>query len=910
MALPAGVRRAFQVFLPGRSLVEEVDEEIAFHLAERTRALVAEGYSPAEAAAEARRRFGDLDRHRHECRAQARRRDRTMRRHAGFADLAQDVGFALRQLVAHPGFSIPAVLTLALGIGATTALFSAVYAVVLRPLPWPDPARVVWVWEVSQWSGEGGGQLFGDVSAGNFTDWRRASRSFEALAAVCTFRLELQPGRRRRPRAGRRRPGHRRLLRRARSQPAPRPHLPARRGLRSGHAAAVVLSDGLWRRRFGADPEVVGTALRMNGEAYEVVGVIASRARQRSPTTKSNSAAPMVWTAEREAMHDEHAFPAMGRLAPGVSARAAEAELRAISDRVRAGLAEREADQVRPAAVHPLLADLVGDARRRLLVLPGAVGLVLLIACANVANLQLARGAARRRELAVRAALGARRRRLVRQMLTESLVLGLAGGAAGVALAYGGLPLLLAAAPPDLPRLGQASVDGTVLGFAVAVALVSGVIAGLVPAFRGSNVSPEEALREAGAGGAGAVVRRDRLRASLVAVEVALAVALLVGAGLLLRTGAALARADLGFEPGGVVSGRVTLPAAGYPPGEPTRAAFGRLLEEIGALPGVAVAAVANQVPLGGASSSNGLLPEGRTISRENLIHGGFHLISPGYFEALGVRLVRGRRFSSADRAGAPKVMIVNEALARTAWPGEDPIGKRIACCEDAGPNGEPPYKEVIGVVGDVRFRSLARDEGPAFYLPLGQEPDATWSWIQGSMAVIARTAGDPAALGPELRRAVTRFDPDLPLYDLATLDGRRARALASERFNGVLLTLFGALGLMLAAIGVYGILAFFVGRRTRELGVRIALGASGGRIFALVLAQSLAPVVAGVAVGLVLALGGARLLASQLYGVAGTDSATFVTVAAVVALVAAVAAALPARRALAIEPARALRVG
>jgi len=905
MALPAGVRRAFRVFLPGKSLVEEVDEEIAFHLEEKTRALAAEGYSPSEAAAEARRRFGDLDRHRSECRGEARRRDRTLRRREGLADLVQDVAFALRQLVAHPGFSVPAVITLALGIGATTALFSAVYAVVLRPLPFPEPERLVWVWEVSAWSGEGGGQSIGDVSAGNFTDWKRTTRSFEALAAVqhSSFNLagEGDPERV----IGARvtegffdvlgvAPRHGRTFLPAEDEP--------------GNERVVVLSDGLWRRRFGADPGVVGEPVRMNGAAYEVVGVMPPAAN--AADNDEQLWVPMAWTAEREAMYDEHTFLAMGRLAPGVSAAVAEAELRAISERVRAGLSGIEADQVRPAAVHPLLDDLVGGVRRRLLILLGAVGLVLLIACANVANLMLARGAARRRELAVRAALGARRGRLVGQMLTESLVLGLAGGALGVLLAYAGLPLLLAAAPPDLPRLEQASVDGTVLAFALGVALLSGVIAGLVPALRGSNVAPEEALREAGAGGAGAVVRRDRLRAVLVAVEVALTVALLVGAGLLLRTGQALARVDLGFEAAGVVSGRVALPATGYPPGEPTRAAFARLLEEVEALPGVAVAAIANQVPLGGGSSTNGLLPEGRPLSQESLIQGGFRLVSPGYFEALEVPLVRGRLFTAADRAGAPKVMVINESLAAAAWPGEDPIGKRIVCCEEPGPDGALPFKEVVGVVGDVRFRGLARDEGPAFYLPLGQEPDAAWAWLQGSMAVIARAAGDPAALVPALRRTVTRFDPDLPLYDVAALAERRAEALAAERFNGVLLTLLGALGLVLAAVGVYGILAYFVGQRTRELGVRIALGASTRRIFALVLGQSLAPVAAGVAAGLALAAAGTRLLESQLYGVAGTDPATFVTVAAVLAAVAALAAAVPARRALAIEPARALRVG
>ncbi len=903
--LPASVRRAFHVFLPGRSLLDEVDEEIAFHLEERTRALCDQGYSPAEAAAEARRRFGHLDRHREDCRALARRRDRTMRRREGLADLAQDLAFAVRQLAAHPGFTLPAVLTLALGIGATTAIFSAVYAVALRPLPFPEADRLVWVWEVSTWAGEGGGESLGSVSAGNFTEWKRASESFEALAAVqyASFNLAGE-GDPERVLGARVTAGYFEVLG---LEPAlgrvfrPEEDEPGREGV-------LMLSDGLWRRRFGADPGVVGAAVRINGYAHQVVGVMPPAAN--AADNDEQLWVPMAWTAEREAIHDEHSFLALGRLRPGTPARAAAAELSAISERVRAGLSGIEADQVRPAAVNPLLDDLVGDNRNRLLILLGAVGLVLLIACANVANLMLARGAGRRRELAVRSALGARSGRLVRQLLTESLVLGLAGGAAGLALAYGGLRLLLAAAPPDLPRLEQAAVDGAVLAFAIGLALGTGVLAGLVPALRGSRVAPEEALRESGAGGAGAVIRSDRLRGFLVAAEVALAVALVIGAGLLLRTGAALARVDLGFEPAGVVAGRVTLPAAGYAPGEAAREGFARLLEEVEALPGVGSAAIASQAPLSGWPSTNGLLPEGRPLAQENLIQGSFHLVSPGYFEVLRLPLVRGRLLTAADRAGAPKVTVVNETLAAAAWPGEDPIGKRIACCEAPGPNGEPPLKEVVGVVRDARFAVLGRDEGPAFYLPLGQEPDAAWTWLQGSMAVVARAEGDPAALAEPLRRAVAGFDPDLPLYDLATLPQRRAGALAAERFNGLLLTLLGGLGLVLAAVGVYGILAYFVGQRTRELGLRIALGAPRGRIFALVLAQSLTPVAAGVAAGLGLAAAAARLLESQLYGVAPLDPATFLTVAALLALVAAAAAAVPARRALAIEPARALRVG
>jgi predicted permease len=495
----------------------------------------------------------------------------------------------------------------------------------------------------------------------------------------------------------------------------------------------------------------------------------------------------------------------------------------------------------------------------------------------------------------------------VRQLLTESLLLAGAGGALGVALAVVGVRALVAFAPPGVPRLELAGIDAAALAFACAVALVAGAAAGLVPALRASRVAPADAL----AGGSRDGVEaggRDRVRGALVAVEVAFALALLACAGLLIRSGLALGRVDPGFEPEGVLSARLALPAEGYPDAPRVRDAFSRLVEDLRAAPGVVEVALVNQVPLGGGSGSNGLLPEGRPFDPANLVLASFRLVTPEYLRSLGIPLLAGRGLGPGDRAGTAKVMLVNETLAREAFPGEPAIGRRIACCEEPV-DGQPPWKEIVGVVGDVHGLGLDRPDRATFYLPLGQEPPEAWGWLQRTMLVVVRGHGDPAALTGTVRAAVRRLDPELPIYDVASLDQRLRGSLARERFNTLLLTALGGLGIVLAAVGIYGVIAYWVGRRTREIGVRLALGASRGRVLALVLRQTAAPVAAGLVLGLALAAAGSRLLASQLYGVPPGDPVTLATVTAALAAAALTAAWLPARRALAVDPSRALRV-
>jgi predicted permease len=528
---------------------------------------------------------------------------------------------------------------------------------------------------------------------------------------------------------------------------------------------------------------------------------------------------------------------------------------------------------------------------------------VLLIGCVNVANLLLARGTARERELAVRAALGAGRRRIVRQLVTENLVLALGAGVIGVGLAVVTIKGLLAVAPTNLPRVEDAGIDGWVLTFALAISLASVLVFGLVPALRAARAGLAGTLREGAKGSS--VATRDWLRQGLVATEIALALVLLVGAGLLIRTAINLGRVDPGFRPEGVLTARVGLPASGYAGWDQVTTAFERLDAELARIPGAAGAGLSSQVPLGPGGGDNGLIPEGRPLRPESSIGSRFRLVSPGYLAAMQIPLLRGRQFTVEDRRGRPRVMIVSKRLAELAWPGQDPIGKRMVCCE--GSESDPMWKEIVGVVGDVRSGGLDQDVAPEFYLPMAQAPAEAWSWVQRTMMIAVR-APQASTMVAGVRQAVRAVDPAVPVYAVATMEERIARSLAQSRFNTRLLTVLGIVGLGLAAIGIYGVIGYFVARQTRELGIRIALGASSGEIRRLVLGQALTPAVLGVAVGVAGGLGLTRVLESQLKGVAPTDPLTFGAVAATLLGVALLATLGPARRATRVDPTTAMR--
>jgi len=598
-------------------------------------------------------------------------------------------------------------------------------------------------------------------------------------------------------------------------------------------------------------------------------------------------------------MHDEHYLAVYGRLKPGTSRQQAQAKLDAVAARLRHDFPKD--DETVSFGMVPFVEQFVGDVRQRLLTLLAAVGLVLLIACGNVANLLLARGAARAREIAVRTALGAGRGRIVRQLLTESVVLSLSAACAGLLFARGFLAGVIAWSPTNVPRLEQASIDPVALGFAIAIALLSSVLCGLAPALRASRQDVQSGLRDGGRGSTGGL--RDRLRGTLIVAEVALSLLLLVGAGLLIRSAIALQRTDTGFDPRGVLSARVTLPTTSFTEPAHIVETLRRINEAAASVPGVSSAAISSYAAMGGGGGTNGLVPEGREPVAANFINSTLRVITPSFFDTMGVRIVKGRNFNQDDRAGGQRVMIVSARLAAVAFPGQDPIGKRIGCCE-AGPNG---FKTIIGVAGDIRSRGPAVAPRPEFYLPIAQVPDVAWSWNR-TMYVLVRTTGNPSALVQALNTAVSQVDRDLPLFDVKTMDERLARSLATSRFNTLLLTLLGAIGLALAATGIYGVIAYFVSQRTQEIGVRMALGASAASVVRLVLGQALRPVAIGAVLGVAAALGGSRVLSSQLFGVSPTDPLTIAAVLATLIGVAVVASTVPARRAAAIDPTRALQ--
>jgi len=871
---------------------DEVDEELAFHVEMRTRELVARGMSFDAARREAERRLGDRARIRATLHRLGTGRNRYMRRTQYLSELRQDIVFAMRQLLKNPGFAAIAVLTLALGIGGTTAIFSAVYAVVLRPIPLFEPERLFVVGESFQ-------GLPSSMSVGNYVDANAGVTAFEGLAAEQFANFNLSDaGSAERVIGGRVTANYFDVLG---AQPLAGRVFTADEDS-PGRDLVVVLSHRLWVRRFGGRP-IVGTSIRINGRNSVVTGVMTAAFDLTSDGEELW--VPIAFTPERKAMHDEHYLSVYGRLARGVSTQQALQQLESVAARLRHDF-PRDAGELH-YSMQSFREQFVGSYRSRLFILLGAVGLVLLIACGNVANLLLARGAARGREIAVRTALGAGRGRIVRQLLTESAVLALTAAAAGLVLAHWFITGVVAASPPGVPRLEQARVDPVALGFALAIAIACSVLCGLAPALRLARREIQTGLREGGRGSTRGGFR-DRLRASLIAAEVALSLLLLVGAGLLIRSALALQQVNPGFDPHGVLSARVALPQTSY--GDPAHArdTFQRLADDVANAPGVTHSAVASYAAMGPGGGSNGLLTEDAgAFDLRKLIQSQLRIITPDFFAAMRIPIVKGRGFTADDRRGGLKVMIVSETLAARAFPGQNPIGKRIGCCEQ-GSDGAPSYKVVVGVAGDVRSRGPATRPNPEFYLPLTQAPDAAWDWIGRTMYVVARTDGDPQALAPPLRAALARIDPDLPLFDVRQMDQRLTATLATARFNTLLLSLLGAVGLLLAASGIYGVIAYFVSQRTQEIGVRIALGASSADVVRLVLREAMRPVALGAAVGVAAALGASRLLSSQLFNVSPTDPLTIAAVVITLVAVALVASVIPARRAAAVDPTRALQ--
>ncbi len=811
--------------------------------------------------------------------------------------LWQDLRQSLRILVKNPGFTTVALVTLAIGIGANTAIFSVVNAVLLRPLPYPEPDRIVRVGE--ERSAMRGMPQATFMTGDTLEAWREDAEAVEQLAGYgqrsYTLTGQGEPVRLRGAAVS---AGMFPLLRV--SPLLGRQFEPEEE--RPGSNRVTVLSYALWQQRFGSDPDIVGKALVFDGNPHTVVGVLPQDFY--FPDRDTELWTPLVTTIPNQQPGQVmiRAFSGLARLKTGVTLEQAAAEGQTIVQRIheqRPGLlAEGPAPTLR---LVPLRDEMVGETRPALLALVVAVGFVLLIASANLANLLLARGASRQREMAIRAAVGAGRARLVRQLLTESTLLSLAGGAVGLIAAVWVQQILPTIAPGDIPRIDEVRLDARVLGFTLIISLFTGLLFGLAPALHSARVNLVRSLNEASAQSAGGfgLLRANRTRSLLAVAEIALALALLVGAGLLLKSFVTLIDVDPGYDPANVLTTRIALPQTRYSEAGVRQAFFDELLARVSQTPGVEAAGLVSRLPLSSGEAVVILRIEGRAppTGLDDLISARPQAVSAGYFQTMRMRLVDGRWLTDSDETSGAAVVMINESFARQYFPTENPIGRRLNM------GGGP--QEIIGVVGDVRHTGLDADPTPELYGSYRQ-PGRRGGSLNTYLAI--RTTGDPLAVVPFLRRTVLDLDPNLPLDDVMTMEARLSASVAQPRFYAVLVGLFAALALTLAAVGIYGLLSYTVSQRKREIGVRIALGAQPGDILTLVLRQGLLLTAIGIAVGLAGAFAVTRLLASLLFGVTTTDPATFVAVPVVLAGVALLACYLPARRAARVDPIEALR--
>ena len=866
---------------------EDVDDELQFHLEMRVRDLVAAGQLPAAAREEAERRFGELRAVRDACVAIDNRRRERERRREVLGDMWQDLRFAARSLRKSPAFTLLAVLCVGLGVGVTTTILSAVNAILIRPLPYDHAGELVAIYARMPAQNEHGV----NISYPDYLSWRDQNRSFTQVGMytwqAIAFSGEGEPER----------------VDGAMVSANLFPLLGARpllgRGFvaeeeQAGRNRVVLLSHALWRRRFGGDSTVVGRTITVDGYPYQVIGVM--------PPGFGFPDRGQAWlplTIERAGLERGNRFyaGAIARLKPGTTLADAQRDLDVISSRL---LREYPRDNFGfDAEALTLREDLVGDMRRPLLIFLGAVGFVLLIVCANVANLMLTRGTGRQREIAVRLAIGAGRRRLVRQLLTESLVLAALGGAIGVAVAAMGVRLFGQAVPDGLPWYASLELDGVSLAITLALSMLTGVLFGLVPAFRSTDFELSGSLRE-GTGGSGEGRRRGRLRGALVVAEVALSLVLLIGAGLLLKSYRALQNVELGFDPARILTFRLSPSRLKYDTPDKRAAFYTTLFERFRALPGVKLVGSAQGIPMSGWNVQASLSIEARPARRQGEeTVGHYQTMTPDYFRALGIPIVRGRGFTPDDRDTLNRVGIINESLARREFAREDPIGKRIKIGE---PDGPDPWVTIIGVVKDFRHYRLPQPMGPALYYPYFQQPGYTQT------VAIRATSGDPLRLLPGVLGALRALDPELPAYQVQSLEQAVDRSLWRQRLQGQVIGLFAGLALILAAIGLYGVVAYAVAQRTREVGVRMALGATGGQVVGLVVRQGAGLVGLGVALGLGGALALTGVLSKLLYEVKVTDLATFVTVPLGLVVVALIASWLPARRAARVDPLVAMR--
>jgi putative ABC transport system permease protein len=865
-----------------KRILEELDADIREHIARETQDNIDRGMTPEEAHYAAMRKFGNVTRMKEEA--------REVWSVVWLQQLLEDIRFGLRLLRKNPGFTAVAVLTLALGIGANAAVFSVVYAVLLRPLPYKDPSRLVVLHENTP--------KIGDVSVSfpNFIDWRNASHTFSQMAAVESVDFNL---------AGITQPENI-------SGDAVSPNFLSMMGVRpflgrdfetseekAGTAPVLLLSYSLWQSHLGGDPNAVGKTITLDGRSFTIVGVLPPNYRSLDTT---DVLLPIgVWaTKNADAIKergDRGDMVVIGRLGPGIALGQARAEMEGIAARLAREYPGSN-DQF-SVTLHPIREAFVGDMKTAILILFGAVLFVLLIACANVANLFLVRGASRTKEIALRIAFGASRGRIIRQMLTESFILAGFGGVLGVALALGGIRGMAHLIPGDMLSGATVNLNGAVLLFVAGVVVLVAFIFGLAPALHSTKPDVQSELKEGGRTSSGGVAQ-NRLRGALAIAEISLALILLIGAGLMMKSLYRLLQVDPGFRPDRVLTMGMDLRAQQYSQDPAVLNFWQQLIDRVSVLPGVQSAAVGTVIPLTDSHSRSDVTIEGMALPTPgNYPHPDVHVVSRGYISALGIPLLRGRTFTDQDNEKAPLAGMINAMVARRFFPNEDPIGKRFMF---GHPTSDPAkWYTIVGVVSDTRLYGLANPARLEVYLPFRQNP-------RNSMALVVKSGADPASLTSEVREAVQSIDKDQPVFAVSTMEELVSNSVATRRMTLVLLGLFSGLALILGAIGIYGVISYSVAQRTHEIGIRMALGAPRGDVFRLVVGEGLKLAGVGIAIGITAAFGLARLMSSLLYGISATDFETFTGVAMLLALVALLACYIPARRAMRVDPTVALR--
>jgi predicted permease len=871
------------LLLRRRRFGKEFDEEMDFHREQAERAFIAGGMEPEAARYAAMRQFGNATRAREKSHEVVGFR---------FESVVQDARYALRQLASNPGFTAVITLTLALSIGANSAIFSVIEGVLLKPLPYPHSEQIVRLFLSSSEFPKF------PLNPFDFRDFRARNKSFQSMAAFTRGDIQLSGSGEPLALSGFKiTAGYFRVL-------GLTPELGRefdRNAEIPGNGRQVILSDRLWRTRFNAAPDIVGRKVTLNMQPYTVVGVMPAGTQHPGNDYHSlpyGESVDVWWPFEftgNPAQRGSHYMEGIGRLKDGVTAEQADAEMNALMAQVSR---EHEGGGWNVLVI-PLYREIVGANQRLLLVLLGAVGMVLLIACANAANLLLARAAARQREVAVRLALGAPRRRLIRQMLTESVLIALLGGGLGAALAKGGVKALVALLPPSFPRAHDIHVNALVFAFTLLVSIFTGFLFGLAPALQASRMDPKRGLYEGGRSSTGSA-RQQRLRSALVVSEVSLACVLLIGAGLMLRSFLNQLNLDPGFKQDHVLTAVLSLPQAEYKTSADNARFFARLMAALHRIPGVQYAGAGSDLPWTGYDeNAGGFTIEGKQPPPHEQFHARYHMATPDYFRALGTRLVRGRFFTDADTNDAPKVVIINQAMASRYWPNENVIEKRFTFEDNPK---DKDWLRIVGVVGDVKDKPNSLGAEPAFWWPHQQAP------LSSEMSVVVRAGGDPRQLVDALRDQVKHLDPLLAIANVRLMDQVADESIATPRFSFFLVGLFAGLAIVLAAIGTYGVISYSVSQRIPEFGLRLALGAPPSGVQLMVLVQAMQLAVVGAVIGLAVALMLARVMSSMIYNVSPADPFTFVSVVTMVVAIALLACYLPARRAAKANPMVALR--